>query len=109
MISKVDQRIGKPSLDIDINKVIAVVESQYPDNTDESAQPDEVSKKIAGNILEFLHNEVKNNRLPYNLLPIQSGVGNIANAVIDGMGNGSFTDINVWTEVLQRFFSSIYR
>jgi len=38
------------------------------------------------------------------LLPIQSGVGNIANAVIDGTGNGSFTDINVWTEVLQDSF-----
>ena len=34
--------------------------------------------------MEFLDNEVKKGRLPPSLLPLQSGVGNIANAVCTG-------------------------
>ncbi len=44
---------------------------------------------------------MKNGRLPKNLLPLQSGVGSIANAVIGGLANGPFSGLNVWTEVLQ--------
>jgi acetyl-CoA hydrolase len=41
------------------------------------------------------------NRLPQSLLPIQSGVGNIANAIIGGLADGPFDNIEVWTEVIQ--------
>ena len=39
---------------------------------------------IAGHILEFLSWEVQKGRMPANLLPLQSGVGNITNAVSSG-------------------------
>lgn len=39
-------------------------------------------------LIEFLEHEVKHDRLPKNLLPIQSGIGNIANAVIGGLASG---------------------
>jgi hypothetical protein len=35
---------------------------------------------MADHILEFLNHEVRHGRLPRTLLPLQSGVGNIANA-----------------------------
>lgn len=39
-------------------------------------------------LIEFLEHEVKHGRLPKNLLPIQSGIGNIANAVVGGLASG---------------------
>lgn len=49
-------------------------------------------------------------RLPANLLPLQSGIGNIANAVIGGLAKGksSFTNLTVWTEVLQDSFLDLF-
>ena len=36
-----------------------------------------------------------------NLLPLQSGVGSVANAVISGLAKGPFTDLSIYTEVIQ--------
>lgn len=63
--------------------------------------PDENSVLIANHIIEFLQSEVKNGRLPKNLLPLQSGVGSIANAVVVGILNSPFENLTVWTEVFQ--------
>ena len=65
---------------------------------------DDTSHHIANNILEFLEHEVSMGRLPIHLLPLQSGVGNIANAIIGGLTDGPFTDVEVWTEVIQDTF-----
>ena len=40
-------------------------------------------------------------RMPPGLLPIQSGVGNVANAVLAGLDDSEFTDLVAFTEVLQ--------
>ena len=39
--------------------------------------------------------------MPKNLLPLQSGVGSVANAVISGLAQGPFTDLSIYTEVIQ--------
>ena len=39
--------------------------------------------------------------MPPGLLPIQSGVGNVANAVLAGLDDSEFTDLLAFTEVLQ--------
>jgi succinyl-CoA:acetate CoA-transferase len=44
---------------------------------------------------------VKKGRLPANLLPLQSGVGNIANAVLFGLEEGKFEGLTSYTEVIQ--------
>jgi succinyl-CoA:acetate CoA-transferase len=94
-------RIGSPYLEVDPAKVVAVVETHRPDRNSPFSPPDENSKKIAGHILEFLTHEVKQGRLPQNLLPLQSGVGNIANAVLSGLNDGPFENLTSYTEVLQ--------
>ncbi|WP_018993024.1 acetyl-CoA hydrolase/transferase family protein [Aromatoleum toluclasticum] len=94
-------RIGEPYLRCDPDKVIAVVETHAPDRNSAFAPPDESSKRIAGHILEFLQHEVKKGRLPRELLPLQSGVGNIANAVMAGLNEGPFDNLTAYTEVLQ--------
>ncbi len=100
-LSTAGGRIGTPYLHIPIEKVVAVVESNMPDRNSPFKEPDEGSKRIAGHILDFLAHEVKKGRLPANLLPLQSGVGNIANAVLHGLNEGQFENITSYTEVIQ--------
>ena len=95
------QRIGEPYLRCDPDKIIAVVETHAPDRNSAFSAPDENSRRIAGHILEFLQHEVKKGRLPAELLPLQSGVGNIANAVLAGLNEGPFENLTAYTEVLQ--------
>ncbi|QWT47078.1 acetyl-CoA hydrolase/transferase family protein [Azospira inquinata] len=100
-IIKTDDRIGEPYFRVDPNKIIAIVETHQTDRNSAFSAPDESSRKIAGHILEFLEHEVAKGRLPKNLLPLQSGVGNIANAVLAGLNKGPFENLTAYTEVLQ--------
>ncbi|WP_257165302.1 acetyl-CoA hydrolase/transferase family protein [Bradyrhizobium sp. SRS-191] len=94
-------RIGETTYRCDPDKVIAIVETHAPDRNTTFAAPDEISNAIAGHILEFFAHEVKQGRLPRNLLPLQSGVGNVANAVMAGLDEGPFPHLTAYTEVLQ--------
>ncbi|MBS1190188.1 MAG: Acetyl-CoA hydrolase/transferase [Rhodocyclaceae bacterium] len=96
-----NDRIGEPYFRCDPNKVIAVVETHHPDRNSAFTPPDANSRQIAGHIMEFLEHEVKKGRLPVDLLPLQSGVGNIANAVMAGLDEGPFNNLTAYTEVLQ--------
>jgi len=96
-----DQRIGEPYLRCDLSKVIAVVETDQHDRNSAFAAPDAVSEAIAGHLLDFLQHEVARGRLSPQLLPLQSGVGNIANAVLAGLNQGPFERLSAFTEVLQ--------
>lgn len=95
------ERIGDTYLKCDLSKVIAVVETHQPDRNSAFAAPDENSERIAGHIIKFLSKEVEAGRLPADLLPLQSGVGNIANAVLAGLNKGPFENMTAYTEVLQ--------
>ncbi|MDI2031384.1 acetyl-CoA hydrolase/transferase family protein [Saccharopolyspora sp. TS4A08] len=94
-------RIGVPHLDCPLEKVIAVVETESPDRNGAFTPPDAISEQIAGHVLDFLELEVAAGRLPRELLPIQSGVGNVANAVLAGLENGPFHGLTAYTEVIQ--------
>lgn len=94
-------RIGEATFRCDPKKVVAVVETNAADRDTTFAAPDATSKAIAGHILEFLGHEVRHGRLPPELLPIQSGVGNVANAVMAGLEDGPFARLTAYTEVLQ--------
>jgi succinyl-CoA:acetate CoA-transferase len=95
------QRIGSPYLKVDPEKVVAIVLTDSPDRNSAFKAPDAASKRIAGHILEFLSWEVQKGRMPQNLLPLQSGVGNIANAVLFGLEEGPFENLTSYTEVIQ--------
>jgi acetyl-CoA hydrolase len=56
---------------------------------------DAKSEAIADHLIEFFEEEVKYGRLPENLLPLQSGIGNIANAVIGGLAKSPFQNVTV--------------
>jgi succinyl-CoA:acetate CoA-transferase len=94
-------RIGETCFRCDTNKIIAIVETNHPDRNSAFAPPDENSRHIAEHILEFFGHEVKKGRLPKDLLPLQSGVGNVANAVMDQLQNAPYDHLTAYTEVLQ--------
>jgi succinyl-CoA:acetate CoA-transferase len=96
-----DDRIGEPWLRVDPAKVIAVVETDAPDRNSPFSAPDATSERIAGHVLEFFAHEIKRGRLTDNLLPLQSGVGNISNAVFAGLGKGGYQGLTAYTEVIQ--------
>lgn len=94
-------RIGSPYLTCPADKIKAIVETNHPDRTNKFKDPDEDSRRIAGHILDFFEHEVKHGRLPEHLLPLQSGVGNVANAVLYGLQDSRFEGLTVYTEVIQ--------
>jgi len=98
---RADDRIGEPHFRCDPEKVVAIVETEKPDRNLPFMPPDETAKGIAGHLLEFFRHEVAWGRLPASLLPLQSGVGNIANAVLSGLVDGPFENMTSFTEVIQ--------
>ena len=96
------ERIGKPYARVDPEKVIAIVETNEPDEPASFSEPDDVSRAIADHVVRFLTNELACGRIPREFLPLQSGVGNVANAVLKGIGeNPEIPDFMMYTEVLQ--------
>ncbi|GJC88911.1 acetyl-CoA hydrolase [Colletotrichum liriopes] len=108
LIMGVEDRIGTTSIPIDPEKVVGVIESDYPDQTAPNTPADASSRAIAGHLIEFFEHEVKHGRMPANLLPLQSGIGNIANAVVGGLQESNFRNLKVWTEVIQDTFLDLF-
>ncbi len=94
-------RIGEKYLRCDPDKIVAIVETSDPDRNLPFSDPDDVANAIAGHLLDFLQNEVKQGRLPKELLPLQSGVGNVTNAVLAGLMDAPFENLTSFTEVVQ--------
>ncbi|TYL45990.1 acetyl-CoA hydrolase/transferase family protein [Nocardioides sp. BGMRC 2183] len=95
------QRIGDPYLRVDPAKVVAVVETDAPDRNTPLTPPDGASRAMAEQLVDFLRHEVRAGRLPPGLLPLQSGVGNVANAVMEGLRDAEFEHLTAYTEVIQ--------
>lgn len=96
-----DDRVGTPYIPCTPEKIKFIVPCDIKDHTRDLSPIDENSKKMAAFTLDLLHDEVKKGHMPKNLLPLQSGVGNVANAVLAGFVNSDMTDLTVYTEVIQ--------
>ena len=100
-ITNVDDRIGYDYIPCEPKKIVAVVITDIKDKTRELAPIDDTSKKIAQHLISFIEEEVAKGRLPKELLPIQSGVGSVANAVLGGLKDSYFENLTVYSEVIQ--------
>jgi len=95
-------RIGKQTIRIDPRKIRGVVFNDEDDEARGFKPCDEVTRKIGENVAELLASELRLGRLPSEFLPIQSGVGNIANAVLQVMGeHPDIPPFEMYSEVLQ--------
>jgi acetyl-CoA hydrolase len=80
-------RIGTPFCCVQPEKIAGIVETNESDGVAPFSPPDENSNKIADHVVKFLLEEMRAGRIPEGFLPLQSGVGNVANAVIGGLGS----------------------
>lgn len=95
-------RIGKPYIKVDPKKIVGIVETNNEPDGSTFAPLDDVTLAIGRNVSDFLVKEMKAGRIPSSFLPLQSGVGNVANAVLGCMGeNKNIPAFNVYTEVIQ--------
>lgn len=100
-IERPEDRIGTPYIPCELDKIVAVVPCDITDKVRPLGEIDEDAKHMGENLVAFFKKEVAEGRLPKNLLPLQSGVGSVANAVINGLVNSDFEDLTVYTEVIQ--------
>ena len=100
-ITKPDDRSGTTYIPCELDKIVAVVPCDITDKVRPLGEIDEDAKHMGENLVAFFKKEVAEGRLPKNLLPLQSGVGSVANAVINGLVNSDFEDLTVYTEVIQ--------
>ncbi|MDR1336967.1 MAG: acetyl-CoA hydrolase/transferase family protein [Tannerella sp.] len=95
-------RIGSPVLKVDPAKIAGVVDTTTPPDGSTFTPLDDVTLDIGRNVAAFLVSEMKAGRIPAPFLPLQSGVGNIANAVLGCMGeNEGIPPFSIYTEVIQ--------
>jgi len=100
-IYEVRDRVGKSFIKIDPAKIV-VVETNEENEGSPFSPVDEITTKIGQNVADFFVKEMAEGRMPNTFLPVQSGVGNIANAVLAAMGdNKAIPDFEVYTEVIQ--------
>ena len=100
-IYEVQNRIGLEYVKVNPSKIY-VVETDKEAEGGGFAPLDDVTARIGNNVADFFVAELKAGRIPAHFLPIQSGVGNIANAVLASMGNNpAIPRFEVYTEVIQ--------
>jgi succinate CoA transferase len=96
------QRVGEAVVRVDPRKIAGIVFTDEEDEVGSFKDPDEVTIKIGQNVADFLAAEVRSGRVPKEFLPIQSGVGNIANAVLGAMGDHpEIPPFEMYSEVIQ--------
>ena len=101
-IFKSSDRIGCPTVKIDPAKIVGVVHSDYYDGIKGFTELDDTTLQIGANVCNFLLAEIRAGRIPKTFLPIQSGVGNVANAVLFGLGDAKeIPPFEMYTEVMQ--------
>lgn len=94
-------KIGRKSIPVDPDKIVAIVFTDKQDSPADIAEPDVKTTAIAKHILEFFENEVRLGHLTDRLLPLQAGIGKVANAVLTGFKHSNFYDLTMFSEVLQ--------
>ncbi|MDR2292199.1 MAG: succinate CoA transferase [Prevotellaceae bacterium] len=101
-VYKPSDRCGDAILKVDPNKIIGIVETDISDGVSPFTPSDAVTETIGANVADFLASQLHENKIPSSFLPVQSGVGNIANAVLGSLGaNRYIPPFEMYTEVIQ--------
>ncbi len=90
-------KIGRKSIPVDPDKIEAIVFTNLKDSPADIAEPDEKTTAIARHLLGFFENEVQLGRLTDRLLPLQAGIGKVANAVLTGFKDSNFYDLTMFS------------
>ena len=106
----VNDRAGHISVKIDPKKITGVVRTNARDHIAAFTPQNETTLQIGHNVAAFLLREWKNGAIPKEFLPLQSGVGNIANAVLGALGRDkTIPPFEMYTEVIQNSVIGLIR
>ena len=95
-------RVGSPICIVPPSKIAGVVFTDLEDECGSFGERNAITNQIGCNVSDFLVSELKANRIPKQFLPLQSGVGEIANSVMAALGeNTSIPAFEMYTEVVQ--------
>jgi succinyl-CoA:acetate CoA-transferase len=97
----VSDRIGTTAIEIPPEKIVAIVFTEKLDSSSTILPADAETAAIAAHLVAFFEKEVGQGRLTECLLPIQAGIGTIANAVMTGFIDSPFQHLSMYSEVLQ--------
>ncbi len=101
-IYKPSDRIGVPYIRVDPEKIAGIVITNRPDETNTFSEINDITRRIGENVADFLAGELRAGRVPPGFLPLQSGVGDVANAVLGALGDHpDIPPFEMYTEVLQ--------
>jgi succinate CoA transferase len=101
-IYRPSDRIGSPVFQVNPAKVAGIVETDLDDEVGAFDDPTPVTEQIGRNVAEFLATEIAAGRIPKTFLPVQSGVGDIANAVLGALGSHpGIPAFEMYTEIIQ--------
>lgn len=98
---KASDRIGSKGILIGVEKVKGIVFTNQLDSPSTIVPPDDETVIMAQHLMTFLRKEIEAGRLTETLAPLQSGIGSVANAVLHGMVDSEFENLEVYSEVLQ--------
>ena len=94
-------RIGTTYIECGADRIDAIVVTDITDKVRPLPAVTETEQAMADNIVKFFDQEVAAGRLPQNLLPLQSGVGGVANAVLAGFAKSDLEGLTFYSEVIQ--------
>lgn len=100
-LTSVSQRIGSTAIPLDPERIAAIVITNSADSPSSNLPPDADTRAIARHVVDFFSSEVAAGRLTPALMPLQAGIGTIANAVLHGLLESSFSGMSMYSEVLQ--------
>ena len=102
-ITEPEDRIGRGTVKVDPRKIVAIVRTHEADHLSPYKAGTPETDRIGEHIVAFLKEELQAGRLPVgDYLPLQSGVGNIANATLAAIGRTSgMPPIKMYSEVIQ--------
>jgi acetyl-CoA hydrolase len=109
-LCRVDDRIGTESIRVDPKKIAGIVETDLEDETGAFKPVSDVTRRIGEHVAEFLAAELAAGRIPRPFLPVQSGVGNVANATLTALGeHPDLPPFTMFTEVIQNSVIALMR
>lgn len=101
-LCKVQDRIGSKTIKVDPAKIVGIVHTHEKGPIAAFKEETSITKAIGKNIVSFLEEEYKSGRIPKEFPPIQSGIGNISNAVLSQLADSDIIPpFCMYTEVMQ--------
>ena len=101
-IAAPSDRIGQAVVRIDPAKIAGVVATELDDEMYPFEEPSALNLKIGQNTADFIAGELRRGAIPAAMLPVQAGIGDVANAVLLALGaQRSIPDFSMYAEVIQ--------